>query len=73
MNDIRKKTQKSRNMVKNRMANLYFPQTREISPRYENKEDRKCPSFHNYSSDWYVWHYLRYYVGRVKMSLYNDR
>ena len=33
-------------------ANLYQAQIREI-------RKQKCINFHNYSPDWYVWHYLK--------------
>ena len=33
------------------MANLYEAQIREIGQKYENEKDRRCPSFHYYSSD----------------------
>ena len=46
------------NYDENPIANLYITKIREISTKYENEEDRRCPSFYNYGSDWYAWHYL---------------
>ena len=38
-------------MMKSPISHLYKAQIREISLKYENEEDRRCPNFHNYGSD----------------------